>query len=201
MKKYTVRKNNEIAYKSNFYTVPQGTYQGPDTMVLVKKEEEKLCIYDVKENFICSHQISQEKGKTIRNTHHKRDTSKSLEEMSSKAIDYFTNRDLANDYIMQIKQKWPRYLRDHLQVIIKSLGAADKATADKTLDFCLKNAIYHGQEFEQTLQVFIDENNRQAGCEDQIKPLNKTTQDIDYVPQTSDIEDYEKIINSKNVEK
>ena len=201
MKKYTVRKNNVIAYKSNFYTLPEGTYQGPDTVVLVTRQEEKLCLYDLKENFICSHQISHQKGKTIRNTHHKRDTSKSLKEMAEQVTEYFTDKKLAGDYIHLIKQKWPRYLRDHLQVILKSLEKTDRDTANKTLDFCLKNKILHGREFEQTLQVFIDENNRETPNEDQIKPLNKTTQDIDYVPQASNIEDYEKIINSKNVEK
>jgi transposase len=201
MKKYTVRKNNVIIYESNFYTLPQGTYQGPDSVVLVKREEEKLCIYDLKENFICSHQISHQKGKTIRNTHHKRDTSKSLKEMSGQVTAYFTNKKLAGDYLDQIKQKWPRYLRDHLQVILKSLEGANMDTADQTLDFCLKNKIFHGREFEQTLQVFIDENPREIASEDQIKPLNKSTHDIDHVPQTSNIDDYEKIINPKNDEK
>jgi len=201
MKKYTLRKNNEIAYKSNFYTLPQGTYQGPNSAVLVKEEEGKLCIYDLKENFICSHQISLHKGKTIRNTHHKRDTSKSLEEMAGKVIAYFTDGKLAGDYIFEIKQRWPRYLRDHLQVILKSLEKTDTETANKTLDFCLKNKILHGHEFEQTLQVFMDEKVRKPMAENQIKLLSATPKNIDCASQTSDIGDYEKIMNAKNVEK
>jgi transposase len=197
MKKYTVRKNNEIAYKSNFYTLPQGTYQGPNSEVLVKKEEEKLCIYDLKENFICSHQLSHQKGKTIRNTHHKRDTSKSLQEMAEKVTAYFTDEKKANDYIHEIKQKWPRYLRDQLQVILKSLEKTDMDTANKTLDFCLKNKIFHGHEFEQTLQVFMDENVQKPMVGNQIKLLSIAPKNIDYVPQTSNIEDYEKIVNAK----
>lgn len=197
MKQYTVRKNNVIAYKSNFYTLPQGTYQGPDTFVLVNTEQEKLCIYDLDQNLICSHQISHQQGKTIRNTHHKRDTSKSLEEMSAKVVDYFTHKELAKDYIMQIKQKWPRYLRDHLQVILKSLDKTDRDTANKTLAFCLKNNILHGSEFEQTLQVFIDEKQKDTGSENKIKPWNKALQNLDHVPQTSNIEDYENIVNQK----
>jgi hypothetical protein len=121
--------------------------------------------------------------------------------MSGQVTAYFTNKKLAGDYLDQIKQKWPRYLRDHLQVILKSLEGANMDTADQTLDFCLKNKIFHGREFEQTLQVFIDENPRETASEDQIKPLNKSTHDIDHVPQTSNIDDYEKIINPKNDEK
>jgi len=155
----------------------------------------------LKDNFICSHQISHQKGKTIRNTHHKRDTSKSLQEMTGKATAYFTDEKKANDYILKIKQKWPRYLRDHLQVILKSLEKTDMDTANKTLDFCLKNKILHGHEFEQTLQVFMDENVQKPMAEGQIKLLSTAPKNIDYVPQTSNIEDYEKIINTKKVEK
>ena len=198
MKQYTVRKTNVIAYKSNFYTLPQGTYQGPDTVVVVKQEEEKLCIYDKQQNLICSHQISYQKGKTIRNTHHKRDTSKSLEEMSMKVMGYFTDKELAKNYIMQIKQKWPRYTRDHLQVILKALDKTDLITADKTLSFCMKNNILHGREFEQTLYVFMDEKSQDASCVNKIKLLSSNAPlNIDHVPQTSNIEDYESIVNQK----
>ncbi len=66
-----------------------------------------------------------------------------------------TRRDLAMGYLHQIKKKLPRYTRDHLQVILKSLIDVDKETADKTLDFCLKNDVLNGHEWEQVLQVFM----------------------------------------------
>jgi len=196
MIKHTVRKNNVIAYKSNFYTLPEGTYQGPGTLAMVKKEQEALFIYDLKEQLICTHQVSHEKGKTIRNSHHKRDTSKSIEEMSKKVAGYFTDQTLANDYIAQIKQKWPRYIRDHLQVILKAITKADMTTADKTLNFCLENNILHGYDFEQALYVFIDEKVQNIKPQDQIKLLNKNNlQNMEHTPKTSNIEDYENIIN------
>ncbi|MFW6121666.1 MAG: IS21 family transposase [Petrotogales bacterium] len=198
MKQYTVRKHNVIAYKSNFYTVPEGTYQGSDTIVLVKEEHGIVYIYDIHQNRICSHQRSYQKGKTIRNTHHKRDTSKSLEEMSDRVIACFTHKEQAQNYISQIKQEWPRYIRDHLQAILKSLNTADRDTADKTLDFCMKNTILHGNEFEQALQVFIDEKSQEQPATKDMKLLHThTPQNIMHIPQKSNIEDYENIMNQK----
>ncbi len=67
----------------------------------------------------------------------------------------FTGQDLGMGYLHQIKRKLPRYTRDHLQVILKSLIGVDKAAAGITLDFCLKNYVLNGHEWEQVLQVFM----------------------------------------------
>ncbi|MFA5535488.1 MAG: IS21 family transposase [Mariniphaga sp.] len=192
---YTVRKHNAIAYKGNFYTLPQGTYQGPDTKVLVYRDQEELQIYDPDQNLICTHRISSQKGKTISNTNHKRDTSVSLDKMATQVALCFTNKDLADNYIQRVKQKYPRYLRDHLQVILKSLNKVDVITADKTLAFCIKNKVFHGHEFNQVLSVFLDEKVQPKISEDNIKLLGNKSPNIDQVPQTSNIEDYENIVN------
>ncbi|MEA3378716.1 MAG: IS21 family transposase [Nanoarchaeota archaeon] len=196
MKEYYVRKNNVIAYKSNFYSLPMGTYQGLNTKVLVKHEQDVICILDLQQNQICSHQVSLEKGKPIINTHHRRDNSQKLQDMIDSLANCFTNKDLAKKYLLEIKQQWPRYTRDHLQVIQKALSQADINIADKTLDFCRKNEILHGYEFEQALFVLLDEKPNNAMPGEQIKLLGKSNlEDLDQLPQTSNIEDYENIIN------
>lgn len=58
-------------YKSNFYSVPQGTYQGPDTYATIKENAGNVEIY-LDEKLLASHKLSHEEGKTIINTHHKR---------------------------------------------------------------------------------------------------------------------------------
>lgn len=195
MKQYHVRKNNVIAFKSNFYSVPMGTYQGLDTKVLVKYEQDVIYIFDLQENQICSHQVSFDKGKTIINTHHKRDNSQKLSDMINTLAGYFTNKALAKDYLLEIKHKWPRYTRDHLQVIQKAITYTDKNIADKTLDFCCKNEIMHGYEFEQALFVLMDEKPKNAKSWEQIKLLGKSNlESLDQIPQTSNIEDYENIM-------
>lgn len=194
MKKYTVRKTNVIAYKSNFYTLPEETYKGAGSFVLVRNEDGKIFIYDKHDKLITSHVISDEKGKTISNTHHKRDTSKSLDEMAQKIVECFTDKPLIEDYIAKIRQKYPRYTRDHFQALLKALDTTDRETSDKTLAFCVKNNILHGSEFNQALRILHVEK-RERNKHESIKLLH--TDDvlkIDHTPETSNIEDYDKYI-------
>lgn len=194
-KTYLVRKNNTINYKSNFYTVPTGTYKGVETWAIVKEKGTNIEMYSLVNELICTHKLSLLKGQTISNTNHKRDTSKSLDEMMEQVSNCFTCPDLAMDYLLQIKKKHPRYTRDHLQVILKSLQGIDKFTADKTLRFCLKNNILNGNDLKEVLQTITDipvSKKPDIG----IKPLDeKNLEKAGMTPQTSSIEDYENIIN------
>lgn len=195
MKKYILRKHNVINYRSNFYTLPEGTYKGPGSFVLVKAEEDKIFIYDKNKQLITSHVISSEQGKTISNTHHKRDTSKSLDEMEQKIGDYFTDKLLIKDYLEKIRHNYPRYTRDHFQALLKALKTTDQQTADKTLAFCVNNEILHGLEFDQAIHIFHLEEHETKPTEP-IKLLHGTDiLKIEYEPQTNNIDDYDKYIN------
>lgn len=196
MKEYTIRKTNVINYKSNFYTLPPGSYKGSDSIALVREEDGKVLIHDTNKQLICSHVVSKQKGKTISNTNHKRDTTKSLEQLQSRVEDGFSNKPLINDFLGRIKQKWPRYSRDHFQAILKALSVSDRETADKTLAFCIKNSILHGNEFEQALLVILDERSNIQAHLPEIKLLNgRKIPKIDHKPKTSNLDDYENIIN------
>lgn len=198
-KAYLVRKNNTINYKSNFYTLPEGTYKGNhiETNVIVKKNEGVIDIYSLEDEFICSHEISLLVGKTIRNTDHKRDKSKSVDEMISQAVDCFSNQKSAMEYFEHIRKIYPRYIRDHVQVILKELSKVSRDIADKTLDFCLKNNVLHGKEWEQVSDVFVQESlAKKIPTSEKIELLDKRNLDkAEQAPQISDIEDYELIIN------
>lgn len=201
IKMHNVRKTNIIAYKSNFYTVPMGTYQGSDSKVIVKESDGVLKIYDLENQLICDHSISNDKGKIIRNTNHKRDTSKSLDEMMNQTAACFSDQDLATDYLMKIKKMLPRYIRDHLQVIFKELKDINKTIADKALAFCIKNSNLNGNEFRQVLHVYLDEAITEAKTHsptggNEIKLLDKDSlEKASQAPETSNIDDYETILN------
>lgn len=193
---YNVRKTNTIAYKGNFYTLPMGTYQQVGTQVLVKENHGNIEIYDMQEHPICSHTISCEKGKTISNSNHKRDTSKNIEEMMKQAISCFTDQERASNYLQQIREKWPRYTRDHLQVILKALAEKDRTLSDKTLDFCIKNNILHGYDFEKVLYVLTEDAPKTNKIKENIKLLNKSClEKAAQTPSKSSIDEYEKIMN------
>lgn len=194
-KMYHVRKTNIIAYKSNFYTVPMGTYKGTGTQVIIKEKKGIIEIYSLQNELICSHPVSLQKGQTISNTNHRRDTSKSLDEMMNQAANCFTNKKLALNFFHKIRKKLPRYTRDHLQIILKVLTGVEKEIADKTLGFCLKNNVLSGTDFEQVLHVLLD-GSTDKKVENKIKLLNNDNlEKADETPQKSDINDYEDIIN------
>jgi hypothetical protein len=194
-KMYIVRKNNTVNYRSNFYTVPMGTYKAEETMVILKEKENALEIFSVSNELICTHTLSLEAGKIISNTNHKRDTSKTLEDMMQQVAECFTDQKSAMSFLQQIRNNLPRYTRDHLQVISKSLTGIDKGTADKALRFCLKNNVLNGHEWAQVLQVFQDELLTKIH-KDEITLLDKNNNEkINQTPQTSNINDYENIIN------
>ena len=69
------------------------------------------------------------------------------------------------------------------------------ATSDKTLDFCLLNELFNGHEFEQVLHVHLLENQTSVK-QNTIKLLNNGNLDkAVQTPQTSNLQDYENIIN------
>lgn len=196
VKMYHLRKTNTIAYKGNFYTVPMGTYKGTGTQVMVKENNNAVEICNLHGEFICSHILSSEKGKTIANTHHKRDTSSSLNELFDRTVNCFSDDILAKTYLQKIREKFPRYTRDHLQVILKVLEDTDGARADKTLTFCMKNMLFSANEFEQVLHVILPDNITPIKKQDLIKLLDKDNLlKVNQAPEIRSLQEYENIIN------
>ncbi len=197
MKAYNVRKNNVINYRSNFYTLPQGTFQGAKTQVLVNENKDKLEVYTLDKKLFVVHKLSLEKGKTIINTDHKRDRSKTLKEMIDNTSKHFSNTKMAKEYIQQIQKELPRYTRDHLQVIMKTLdNDAPKNVRDKALDFCVKNKVYNAHDFERVFFVLWDTNDTKPDNSKEIKTVEKQNNiKANETPQASDINDYEDIFN------
>ena len=193
---YHVRKTNTIAYKSNFYSLPIGTYKGTGTQVNVKEKEGVLEIYNGEKTLICSHLICSQKGQTVINNHHKRDTSKTLKEMIEQTVACFNDEPSAREYIHNIKTRFPRYLRDHLQVLLKSLSElnVNVVEAGKALTFCINNSLFSGYDFTQVLDLFQDK--KPVAAKRDIKLLDKKNlEKATQAPEKSNIEEYENIIN------
>ena len=190
---HNVRKTNVIAYKSNFYSVPMGTYQGVGTQVLVTEHDNIIDIYTFEDELIGTHVLSSLTGQTIINTNHRRDTSRSIEQMMLHTISCFTDEALATNYLQKIKELHPRYTRDHLQVILKALGHFEKKAADKALEFCLLNDLLNGHEFEQVLFVLDETVPIKTNA---IKLMNQSNlEKANQTPDISNIDDYENIMN------
>lgn len=196
-KMYHVRKTNTIAYRSNFYSLPMGVYHGPGTLVKVKEVNGSIEISNAKDELICIHKLSELTGQTIINNNHKRDHSKSTEQISKELSNRFTSAEVAKQFLEQIQKAFPRYPRDHWQAIDKALtkSNATQQDADKALSYCIKNQLFNGYEFEQVLLVLIDQAGPAAGQKEIVLLDKNNLAKASEAPNKSDINDYENIIN------
>jgi hypothetical protein len=150
-KSYKVRKDNTICYKSNYYSLPLGTYQNQDSFILMQLKDPEILIFDKHKNQICTHVLSNKRGKVIRNTDHKREKSKTLEGLVKSVIEYFGDKPIIHNYLALLQKNMSRYYRDNLQYLIKNVvGFSDEIKKD-TLIFCIENKVYNAKELIEIL--------------------------------------------------
>jgi len=193
---YVVRKDNTISFKANFYTLPFNTYKGRDTKVRLQQSDNELIIYTLEMIEIARHQIPQTKGNTVSNTNHKRDTSGTIDELIHQLASLFSATDAARQWLSQIRITYPRYIRDHLLLIKKEMETVDNNIANTTLNFCIKNNLYSGNDFKDVLLV----NSLKINTIDKeipiIKPITNGNLPVqDLIPEKSDIQIYQQLIN------
>lgn len=194
---YHLRKDNLITYGSNRYSVPGGTYKGRGTKVWIKIEESWLIICTEQKEELIRHKISLDKGVTITNTDHKRDKSGKIKELLAQVAALFEDKELAEKYLLQLQKAKPRYIRDQLLLIKKTIDKKKITGIDQALAFCHSNRIYSARDFKAVLQKL---NQDQAPevipleglLMNQVNPAHFSA-----TPQKSQISDYESIVNSK----
>ncbi|MBI9010575.1 MAG: transposase family protein [Tenericutes bacterium] len=145
LKPYKVRKDHTVLYKTNFYTLPQGTYKSRDSSVLLEIKQKEIFIYTLEKEFICSHILSFEKGQTIRNTDHQRQKSQTLEMYQEQVLELFNKSEIAKNYLQMFRKNKSRYYRDNLQYILKNHDNYDDANIRQSLLFCTENKVYNAK--------------------------------------------------------
>lgn len=193
---YAVRKDNSISYKGNFYSLPLGSYQGKQTLVVVREEQSQLLIFDQQgKRQICVHQMPMGKGNKVVNTDHKRDKTAAIQEMVEQVSALFEDTEKAKAWISLIKADKPRYIRDQLIILRESIAMAETKDINSTLDYCFINKINSATDFKSILRC-----QRQQPKEPkivQLNPLNGKVPEIARIqPQKSAIEDYQSILNN-----
>ena len=194
---YHVRKDNLITWKGNRYSVPEGTYKGQQTRVWVKVEEGYLGIYNEQKEQIARHEINVGKGQTVINSNHKRDRSQKINELMEQVARLFPDQQAAQDYFVQLRKAKPRYIRDQLLNIRGSIHKSNEAHLGQALGFCQANNIFNAGDFAAVLDSFslVSQAPKPLLEELLAKPVNR--KHLSATPQTSNIADYESIVNSK----
>jgi len=146
LKKYLVRKDNTINYKSNFYTLPSGTYSGSDTFVFLKEVDYALYIYTSNNLLLTTHQLSFDVGATIRNTDHSRDKSQSMSMLKESVLGMLPGSRNMSLFLELLAKDKPRYLRDNLKVIEKKGAEISPEFLATAVNFCLENSIFNANQ-------------------------------------------------------
>jgi len=195
LKAYTVRKDNTIWYKSNFYGLALGTYSGPDTKVQVKEYDENIIIYDNNGNKIVEYKVHSGRGKLIRNNNFKRDYSTGIDQLINELSRVFNCPQTASEYLQELRKNNPRYIRDQLQFIRKLAGMYDMDIMSRALIFCKENKILKATDFESVVKMIkVKINNTDTTQEPiKVKTMDKTSFRI--TPQKSNISDYQNLMS------
>jgi len=200
---YTVRKDNTISYKGNFYSLPLGTYQGKGTRVAISINEGLLTISEAStDKQLAQHRLASGSGQKIINNNHKRDKSTAIDEMINQVADLMPDPEKGVKWLQDIRKEKPRYIRDQLTAISQTIKTAnDQLVISQALEYCLQNRIYSATDFT----AIVDHSTRQEQQKETkvitLNPLNgQNKADAWQKPQTSSIKDYQQIIetNKKN---
>jgi transposase len=151
----SVRKDNTILYLSNRYSVPLGTFQKYPEVQYYVTDEDKIVIY-VKDSgeILATHYINPDKGKLIQNTSHKRDRSKGIKELIEVISEHFTNKVQSTLYLNELRNKYPRYIRDQLSLIKKCIELGSIEVIDEALKLCMERQLFSANDFQDVVSLF-----------------------------------------------
>lgn len=198
---YTVRKDNTISFKGNFYSLPLGTYKGRGSTVVVRIDKEKLVIIDgSNQHEICRHAITTGKGNKVLNTDHKRDKSAAINEMIEELVIKLSDPETGRTWLNLIKKDKPRYIRDQLLIIREAIEETEPDIIKTVVKYCCENNIASASDFKAVVKHYLRLGG-QVQSETKIVPLNplngQLNQDAYVKPETSSIEEYQSIIKNK----
>lgn len=192
---YKVRKDNTISYKSNFYTLPLTTYQGAQTTVFLKVENEILYLYANNKSLLTTHPLCNDRGQTIRNTDHKRDKSQSLAVLKSEVTELYSNVPAYGLFIENLTIQKQRFLRDNLQLLkTKSVGI-EPLFLERAVQFCIENSMFNANTLIQTALHYQKESQAiNSSVMPHIEIKSTLSIESNYEPQTSNINTYQTIM-------
>lgn len=145
---YTVHKDNKISYKSNVYSLPIGTYKGKNSKVLLKVEANQLILMNLAQEEICHHEICMLKGQKILASDHRRDKSEATLKMMTSFSESMPNPLLAMNWMNKLKDAKPRYFRDQVYLLKKTVTDLDPQLASAALNYAIEHQITSANDFK-----------------------------------------------------
>lgn len=201
-KTYKVRKDNTIAYKGNFYSLPAGTYKNKETIIFLKEKNNNLNIYSDNKSLITSHEISIIRGNYIRNTDHKREKSETTQIRQKEVLQILKATETSELFLNLLKKDKPRYYRDNLQYIIERMKKYSQVIINESLLFCIENKQFNASILLQVMDKKDRENKQKQEAETIVKSMGmsfvKQKNKSGLKTEKSNINKYQKLFESWN---
>lgn len=141
-----VRKNNTIRYKGSRYSVPVGTYT-KYSHVLVQEKDGQLEIYITPDQLLHIHPLATAPGSLVKNNNHDRDTSESINQLMKETLLALGNTPQAAEFLQILRKKKPRYIRDQLNHVLKTVQIYEPETVRLAILACLESKVYSANDF------------------------------------------------------
>lgn len=149
----SVNQDNVIKYKSNRYSLPLGTYRpkGNNTVYVEVKESQLIIRATPQGDILARHRLCLGKGELIKNRNHGRDRSKGIEAFKETVIRQLSNSEQAKQFIQEVGARYPRYMRDQLQVIQHTINQY-RQVIDEALSHCVRNHLWSANDLRDVAQ-------------------------------------------------
>jgi transposase len=197
---YTLRKDNTLSWKSNFYTVPSGTYKGRESRVLVAQDNGQIIVSDLSGKEICRHYIAAGKGQKVKNTDHTRDKASAITELIDQVCILLDDPIKGQLLFSVMRTDRPRYIRDQVLIMRDCIEQYPKQLINLGLDYCCKNGVKSASDFKAVVQEY---SRQQKPLQKQqptlvINPLSGAMNAAKLSePAKSNIQDYEIALQNK----
>jgi hypothetical protein len=175
----SVHKDNTIRYLSNRYSLPLGTFSKYETVGVKESEDQHLLIYIAETGeLIAKHKIPDGKGQLMKDRNHTRDRTKGIDAYIDTVANQFKDMEVAYRYLNTLREKYPRYIRDQLQIILKEIKQNSDDLLSAALEECVRRKLYSATDFSDIVQYLKRQRQVHDTVNDNaenVSPLNSLT--------------------------
>lgn len=201
----SVHKDNTIRFLSNRYSLPLGTFNLYEKVSINVTDDKELIIYIPETGeIIAKHSIPNGKGLLIKDRGHGRDRTKGIDAFIDTVAQQFDDHKLASDFLYKIRHKYPRYMRDQLQIILKETKTNTQKVLSDALNECVKRHLYGATDFSDVV-LYVKRYRHQTDTietdnDGTISTLNHTSQWVmETEAQKREIDTYTSILDGESV--